>query len=140
MVKAEKTLNRSTKPAKTSEKCVLTLTGLDEAHHQDMADSARRQDNRIELEVKRTELEFEREKNKKHKLELEAERTRMEHEDRRERMWDDKERDNRFFSMMSGMMGGGSGMQASSLMSNSSGTSNYRFDDDFSTWNLNTTQ
>ncbi|KAF8126106.1 hypothetical protein K438DRAFT_1790758 [Mycena galopus ATCC 62051] len=63
--KAEKTPNCSAKPAKTSEKRVFDLTGLDEAHRQDIADSARGQDNRIELEVKRTELEFEHEKNKK---------------------------------------------------------------------------
>ncbi|KAF8213358.1 hypothetical protein K438DRAFT_1956755 [Mycena galopus ATCC 62051] len=138
--KAEKNPNRSAKPTKTGQKCVFDLTGLNEAHRQDIADSAQGQDNRIELEVKCTELEFEREKNKKHKLELEAEQMRMEREDCQEHMQHDEKRDNRFFSMMSGMMGGGSGMQASSSMSNSSGTSNYRFDDDFSTWNLNTTQ
>ncbi|KAF8164290.1 hypothetical protein K438DRAFT_2067463 [Mycena galopus ATCC 62051] len=140
--KAEKTPGRNAKPAKTGEKRAFDLTDLDEAHRQDMADSARRQDNRIELEMKRTELELEREKNKKHKLELEAERMRMEREDRQDRMRRDEERDNPFFSMMSGMMGGASGQASTSSasMSNSSGTSNYRFDDDFCTWNLNPTQ
>lgn len=70
MVNSEKNPNRTTKPTKTGEKRPFDLTDLDEAHRQDMADSARRQDHCIELEVKRTELELERERNKKRKLEL----------------------------------------------------------------------
>ncbi|KAJ7302155.1 hypothetical protein DFH08DRAFT_759748 [Mycena albidolilacea] len=139
MVNSEKNPNRTTKPTKTGEKRPFDLTDLDEAHRQDMADSARRQDHRIELEVKRTELELERERNKKRKLELEAERIRMEREDRQDRMRRDEDRDNRFFGMMSSMMGRGTGMHASTSsasISNSSTTSNYNFDDDFSAWNL----
>jgi hypothetical protein len=51
----------------------------------------------------------------------------------------DEARDNRFFGMMLSMMGGGTGMHASTSsvsISNSSTTSNYNFDDDFSAWNL----
>jgi hypothetical protein len=97
-------------PAKAGEKRTFDLSSLDEAHRKDMADSACRQDSCIDLEVKRTELQLERERNKKRKLDFDAERLRMDHEDRRERMRREEERDNRFFGFMSGMMGVGAGM------------------------------
>jgi hypothetical protein len=78
-----------------------------------MADTAHRQDARLALEAKRTELQLEREKNKKRKLEFDTERLRIEQEDRRERMRREEERDNRLFGLMSGMMGMGAGMGAS---------------------------
>ncbi|KAJ7896726.1 hypothetical protein B0H14DRAFT_3605207 [Mycena olivaceomarginata] len=99
--------------AKPGDKRTFDLTALDEAHCQDMADSARRQDARLALEAKRTDLQLEREKNKKRKLEFDAKRLRIEQEDRRERMRREEERNNRVFGLMLGMMGMGAGMGAS---------------------------
>jgi hypothetical protein len=50
---------------KTGEKRTFDLASLDEMHRQDVADSARRQDNRLSLEVKRAELQLECEHNNK---------------------------------------------------------------------------
>jgi hypothetical protein len=76
---------------KTGEKRTFNLASLDEMHHQDMADSARRQDNRLSLEVKRAELQLECERNKRYKMELDQERLRRE-----------EERDKCFFSFSRG--------------------------------------
>ncbi|KAJ7754749.1 hypothetical protein B0H14DRAFT_2979084 [Mycena olivaceomarginata] len=83
---------------KTGEKRTFDLASLDEMHRQDMADSARRQDNHLSLEVKHAELQLERERNKRRKMELDQERLRRE-----------EERDKCFFSFMQGMMSGGMG-------------------------------
>jgi hypothetical protein len=83
---------------KTGEKRTFDLASLNEMHCQDMADSARHQDNRLSLEVKRAELQLEHECNKRRKMELDQERLRRE-----------EERDKCFFSFMQGMMSGGMG-------------------------------
>ncbi|KAJ7862093.1 hypothetical protein B0H14DRAFT_2740782 [Mycena olivaceomarginata] len=117
-VKAEREKKLKVEKSKTGEKRTFDLASLDETHRQDMADSARRQDDRLGLEVKRTELQLERERNKRRKMELDQERLRRE-----------EERDKRFFSLMEGMMSGGMGgirgtggygMQASTSASPSS--------------------
>jgi hypothetical protein len=97
---------------KAGDKRTFDLSGLDEAHRQDMVDSARRADGRLALEVKRAELQLEREKNKRRKLDFEAERLRMEREDRQECTRREEERDNRFFGFMSSMMGARAGPSA----------------------------
>jgi hypothetical protein len=97
-VKAEREKKLKVEKSKTGEKRTFDLASLDETHRQDMADSARRQDDRLGLEVKCTELQLERERNKRRKMELDQERLRRE-----------EERDKRFFSLMEGMMSGGMG-------------------------------
>ncbi|KAF7366981.1 hypothetical protein MSAN_00956800 [Mycena sanguinolenta] len=107
-VSTRKSAKPAKTPAKTGDKRAFDLSALDDAHRQDMADSARRQDTRLALEMERTKLQIEREKNKKRKLEFEAERMRMDQQERRERLRREEERDNRLFSLISGMVGGSS--------------------------------
>jgi hypothetical protein len=104
------------KDAKVGDKRQLDLSTLDDAHYQEMADSARRQDTQLALEAKRTELQLEREKNKRRKLELETEKMRREDEDRKERLRRDDERDKRFYCMMENMVGmGGTGLNFNNM-------------------------
>jgi hypothetical protein len=52
------------------------LSALDDAYAEDMRESARRREGRIESEKRRAKVELERKQNKRRKLELEREKTR----------------------------------------------------------------
>ncbi|KAK7022504.1 hypothetical protein R3P38DRAFT_2780517 [Favolaschia claudopus] len=75
------------KNLKAGDKRPFDLSSLDAIHQQDLEESARRRDSRLELESRRTELQIERERNKRAKLELEKDRLKREDE-RERRMFD----------------------------------------------------
>ncbi|KAJ7350852.1 hypothetical protein DFH08DRAFT_806833 [Mycena albidolilacea] len=83
--------------AKAGDKHTFDLSGLDNAHCQDMVDSACCADGHLALEL-------ECEKNKRHKLNFEADWLRMEHEDWQECTHHEEEHNNHLFGFISSIM------------------------------------